>query len=194
MVNIQRKANLEDLFYFKRDREIIEKYSDMQKMEETKESLKKVSGIHDDNILQKLVDLNVRPETIASLALIPLIEIAWSDGNIELKEKDAILSSAIKFGWEKDGIDYTLIERWLEHKPSPILLETWTDYIESLCRKLSSEEIEHFKNEIIYYAEAVAKITGGIFGMGKVSKEEKELLEKLKSAFRVCSAESESSS
>ncbi len=182
-----RKTGLEDLFFFKKDQEILEKLRVIKKMKETKESLAEVSGIHDDVILQKLVDLNIRPETLVSLSLVPLIEVAWVDGNVDSKEKDAILLASIKLGWGKDSISYKLLERWLDHKPSPLLFESWKHYVESICSKeLSPEEIKHFKEEIIFHTREVAETSGGILGIGKISKKEEEMLEKLENAFSVC--------
>jgi hypothetical protein len=179
-------GRLEDLFFFKADREIIKAYRQIQKLKETKAVLSKASGITDEIVLEKLVELNVRPEEAASISVVPLVVVAWVDGNIDAEEKKSILLSVTKLGWTKNSFDYGLLERWLEHKPSASLLDAWIHYVEGLCRQMTGPEIQHFKNEIISHAKIVAKASGGVFGLGKISDSESKVLNRLESAFKVC--------
>ncbi|EKD26745.1 MAG: hypothetical protein ACD_79C01037G0001 [uncultured bacterium] len=177
--------NLEEQFFLKEDQKLIEKLKLMKKMKETKKALKAVSGIEDDEVLQKLVDLNIRPEIVASLAIIPLIEVAWSDGEVMEEEKEHILLAVNKFGTGKNNIDTVLIERWLEHKPDESLLKAWNQYIKYICKNMTKSEILHLKTEIMTHATCVAEACGGFLGFGKTSKEEAKMLKKLESAFHI---------
>jgi hypothetical protein len=175
---------LEDLFFLEQDKILIEKLRQLEKMKETKEALAKVSGITDEDVLQKLVELNVRPEIVASLALVPLIALAWADGKIDADEKAAVLAAASKSFVSKDSPDSTLLQQWMERKPSPKLLEAWRHYIKGLCAKLSEHQKAALKNDFVGHARQVAEATGGFLGLGnKISKPEKEILAKLESAF-----------
>jgi hypothetical protein len=175
-------SNLEGIFY-KEDQKIIDKYRAMQQMKETKAALAEASGIHDDLILQKLVDLEIRPETLTSLALVPLIEVAWADGVVGEKEKTEVLAAVGQFGWTKESIDYVILEQWLKVKPSPDLLEAWLHYIRAVCTSMNEQEIDHFKTEILSRAKVVAKAEGGFLGLHAVSREEQEMLGELERAF-----------
>ena len=64
------------MFFYEQDRRIIEQRKKLQQLKETKDNLAKVSGIQDDDLLEKLVALDIRPETITTLIGIPLIEVA----------------------------------------------------------------------------------------------------------------------
>jgi hypothetical protein len=92
-----RAKTLEDLLFLEQDRILIQQLHRMEKMKETKESLAEVSGITNEDVLQKLVELDIRPDVIASLALVPLVEVAWADGEIDEKEKAAILKADSEF-------------------------------------------------------------------------------------------------
>jgi hypothetical protein len=177
---------LEDLFFLKRDMEIMEQYRKIKELKETKDAIAKASGIHDEIVLEKLITLNVRPEEAASLSIAPLVLTAWSDGCVEPEEKEAILKSVLSMGWVKNDFDYTLIEKWLNHKPDTKLLDAWMHYVEGLCKKMTSDEISHFKKEIMSRVEIIAKTSGGIFGLGKISASEEKMIKKLESAFSVC--------
>ena len=178
------QTNLEDLFFLENDKKLIENLKKMKQMKETKENLSRVSGIHNDKVLEKLVKLEIHPETLASIAIIPLVEVAWADGKIDKKESDAILHGAENAGFVKDSIDYVLLERWLQHKPDKKLLEAWKHYIHGLCEKLNSEEKESLETEIFSHACDVARASGGFLGIGsKISDSEQAVIDEMKKAF-----------
>ena len=54
---VQCTRDLESAFFLKEDQKLIAKLREMRKLEETKQNLSEVSGIKNDRILQKLVDL-----------------------------------------------------------------------------------------------------------------------------------------
>jgi tellurite resistance protein len=161
-----------------------EKYRAIQQMKETKQALAAVSGINDDLVLEKLIALDLRPETLASISLVPLIEIAWADGDVDQKEKDAILSAVSKFGWTADSLNYELLDQWLKNKPSESLLTAWKHYVDAVCHKMTNEEVAHFKKEIMAHVTVVAEAAGGFLGIGKISAEEQNMITQLESAFR----------
>lgn len=175
---------LDDLFFLKEDQKLIDQLKAMKKLKETKEELKKVSGIENEHILDKLVELNVRPETLATLSLVPLIEVAWADGSLDESEKIAVLSSADKMGFSKDSGDYQILQQWMTHKPTKDLLDAWVHYIKGLCEQLSKDEALELKNELIGHARSIASASGGFLGLGnKISKAENAMLDTLEKAF-----------
>jgi DnaJ-domain-containing protein 1 len=178
------KSNLEDAFFFKEDQKLIARLTEMRKLKETKEELAKVSGITNDAVLQKLVDLNVRPETLASLSLVPLIEVAWADGEVDEDEKRVVMAAAEEMGFTKKSIDYALLAEWLQHKPPANLLEAWIHYIKGLCEKLTASEKKVLQERFIGHTRSVATASGGFLGLGnKISAAETAMLTKLDSAF-----------
>jgi hypothetical protein len=177
---------LEDAFFLLEDRKIIENLRILRKLEETKDALAETSGIRNDEILDKLIELEVRPETLASLCVAPLVEVAWADGAVDEKEKKAILAAAGKNGFEQGSFDYSFLEQWMTHKPKPQLLEAWTHYIKGLCEQLTPSEKSTLKSEIMGHAVSVAEASGGLLGLSigdKISKAEREMLDTLDKAF-----------
>jgi hypothetical protein len=176
---------LDDLFFLKEDQKLIDQLKALKKFKETKEALSEISGIKNEHILQKLVELQVRPETLTSLSLIPLVEVAWADGNVDIKEKGLVLSCAIKMGFHKGGPDYEILSQWMTHRPSVELLDAWIHYIQGLCEKLTSEEKSELKKELIENTRSVAMASGGFLGLGnRISNAESVVLDKLESAFK----------
>ncbi len=183
MSELGRINDLEEQFFLKENLQLKEKYRAMQQLKETKEALAAASGIVDDLVLEKLVALEIRPETITSISLVPLIEIAWADGTVDQKEKEAILSAIGKFGWTKDSVNYELLNQWLTKKPAAALLTAWKHYVEALCHKMADEEVANLKKEIMEHVTVVAEAAGGFLGFGKISAEERSMITQLENTF-----------
>jgi hypothetical protein len=178
------RRDLEDAFFLKEDKKLMERLQALNKLKETKESLSKVSGIQDDKVLQKLVDLDVQPNIVASLAAIPLVEVAWADGKVDDKERRAVLAAVESEGIHRGDIEYEILDAWLDRKPQPRLLEAWKHYVEGLCAILTPEERTALKRELLEHARSIAEASGGFLGLGnKISKSEAEVLRTLEDAF-----------
>ena len=93
------------------------------------------------------------------------------------------LQTADKKGITSGSIEHNLLKEWLERKPPNKLMEAWIHYMEGLCEKLTGEEKEAMKKEMLGSARAVAEASGGILGINKISREEKEALEKMEKVF-----------
>lgn len=175
---------LEDQFFYKQDQILMEQFHRMQQMKETKASLARVSGITNDKILEKFVELDIRPEIAASLAMVPLVEVAWADGKVDQEEKAAVLKAAAESLFGKNSIDFKLLAQWLDHRPPRKLLDAWTHYVQGLCEQLTAVEKKKLKKEWIGHARQIAQAAGGFLGLGsKISKSERRVLDYLESAF-----------
>ena len=179
-----REKSFEALFFSKQSAELIARLRSEKKKKAAKEGLRDVSGIGDDEVLDKLVELDIEPDTWAAVSLVPLVEVAWADGKIDDRERQAVLSGARANGIEPGSPSYELLETWLRHRPDGRLLEGWGEYIVELCAKLAVKEKAALKREVLGRARKVAEAAGGILGFGKrVSAEEEVVLDHLEKAF-----------
>ena len=180
-----RRKSLEEEFFFKENKKLLEKLRQMKQMEESKEALSEASGITNDALLEKLLELGIHAETVAALAVVPLVEVAWADGHLDEKEKEAILAASDASGLATGGLEYELLESWLAHRPESKLLRAWEHYIQGLCEQLSEEERSSLKADLLGRVWAVAEASGGFLGLvSKVSKAEAEMLQQLEKTFR----------
>jgi hypothetical protein len=179
-----RGKALEEMFFRTADHVLIEKKRQLEKTERSLATAAKVSGISSEAVLRKLIEMNVQLDVLATLSIIPLIEVAWADGKVDEEERDAVLRGAESYGILKSQIGYGLLEQWLGHRPPAGLLESWIYYIRGLCPLLSGAERETLKADLIQRARAVAEATGGPIGKkSKISLREHDVLAKLESAF-----------
>ena len=181
----ERGRALEEAFFKKQHEQQLAKLRREQERAEAREALAAASGISDDpDLLDRLVALGIHAETLAALTLIPLVEVAWADGKMEPRERDAILRGAESSGIQPGSPSYGLLEIWTHDRPAPELLTTWKSYIGALVEELSADQKWHLEEKIIGRARAVAEAAGGFLGLGaKVSAEEEAMLAELAAAF-----------
>jgi hypothetical protein len=175
--------SLEDSFFLEQDRQLLASKAELAKLAETQEALASVSGIKNQDILKHLVEIHVRPETLAALSAIPLIEVVWADGTVDEKERKVVLDFAAVQGIAKGTVTHDLLERWLERRPTEQLLAAWQHYVEGICDKLSVAERQILKDELLKHVRAAAEASGGFLGLGKVSSAEQAVLAKLEASF-----------
>jgi hypothetical protein len=132
------------------------------------------------------VELEVRPETLTSLFLIPFIEVAWATGSVDDEERKVILMAAQEVGIRQGNVDFDLIQQWTTIKPLPHLIKAWIRYIYQLCKKLTPEQKRIVKYDILEHTSAVANASGGILNLGienRIAATQAEVIKKLEDAF-----------
>ena len=177
----ERRKALEDEFFRTKDNENIEKLRAEASAREKLGSLRKVSGISDEKLLGKMIDLGISEETLCAIRLVPMVAVAWADDELHAKEREAILKGAKAYGVEKDSVAYELLNGWLDFKPPAGLLDAWSEYIATLKEHLSDEQIEIIKTQIVGRARDVAQSAGGFLGLATISEPEKKIIEQLES-------------
>jgi hypothetical protein len=179
-----RVRTLEDEFFRQEDDRLVQRLRELKQKEASREALGKASGITNQAILDKLMELGIRPEIVGALAVIPLAEVAWADGTLDGREKQAILDRAEKSGIAPGSTGYELLTSWLEHKPEPKLLTSWIHMVQGICEQMTGEQVAALRAGLVERARSVAKASGGLFGVGSVSTAEEEMIKQLESAFR----------
>jgi hypothetical protein len=176
-----RGKSLEDEFFRREDRRLMERLKELKAAEATREALAKAVGITNSAVLQELMGLGISAETVAALFTVPLVEVAWADGTLDAKERRAVADRA---GVARDSTAGALLEAWLDRRPDPKLLSAWTHLVEAMCERLGADGIERLKTGLLERAAAVAAASGGVLGVGsKVSRSEAAMLARLEAAF-----------
>jgi len=179
----ERGRALENQFYEKENKEKLAAMKTKMDAQRSRDDLRKASGMTDDAVLDKLVELGMRANTIAALSLVPLIEVAWADGEIQDNERTAILQGAHGKGLEQGTDGYELLQTWLKSRPDSALFDAWSSYIKALAGQLNDEQNRLLKNQIVGFAKMVAASAGGFLGIGKVSASEEKALSRIEQAF-----------
>ncbi|MCG6948864.1 MAG: hypothetical protein LJE93_08130 [Acidobacteria bacterium] len=174
---------LEESFFAKENERILRELREASVREEKKKEFREYLDIDDDEIVNALVDLEVEPETLVAFSLVPLVEVAWADGEIQQGEREAIIKAAVERGVDETSPTCNLLRNWLQTKPSPELLEVWKSYVEALKPSLGDRAKAHLRDGTLDRAREIADAAGGFLGVATISAAEKKMIEELEQAF-----------
>ncbi len=133
-----------------------------------------------ESIAEEALALGFDKKTVRILHLVPLIQVAWADGAVDAEEKTAILAAASKNGVDESSEAYEFLSLLITHQPT----KTFFDRTHAVIANLL-ENKEAKRDEILKDIEGVAQASGGLFGMGKISTSERELITELKSILKL---------
>ena len=178
-----RRKSLEEQFFAKYNHERLERMREQREEVESREALAAATGIEDEGVLHRLVEIGVRVDTLSALYLFPLVFVAWADHKLDDKERRAILKASGEAGVEKDSVAYHMLEQWLNREPSNEVFDAWKGYVEALRGEMADSVYNSLRDDVIGRARRVAQSAGGYLGMMSVSAAEEARLSNLEKAF-----------
>ena len=181
----QRERALEEAFFKERDRQLLEKLRSQLANFEEKRKLAHVTGIVEDHVLTSLTQAGVQAETLAAVALIPLVEVAWCDGTVAAEEREAILNAATQQGIHRGSPSHELLEHWLTERPDARIISAWEEYVHELARIMPGPTLEAMKKNILTRMTNVASAAGGFLGLSTISKHEQQKIDEITKAWQV---------
>jgi len=178
-----RESALEYEFFHRVDDELLARLKAKLDFEQQEHALADATGIKDEAVLAELVELGISSETIFALSLLPLVLVAWADGTIEDREREAILQAAHTAGHERDNASHQLIEEWLNHEPADNIKTAWKDYVNAICNTVSTNTQMMIEKDVLERSRKVAESAGGILGFHKTSDAQQAMLKEIAAAF-----------
>ncbi|MCP4445216.1 MAG: hypothetical protein GY811_07730 [Myxococcales bacterium] len=178
-----RRQALEDRFFQDQEAEQVSRMREKLAAQKNREELAAVCGIEDATVLDTLTKLAVGAHDVSALTLVPLVQVAWADGNVTAKEREAVLKAAVAQGIADASHSHALLDAWLDKAPGEGLFQAWTSYVEALRSHIDVSEMTALKESILGLAHDVADAAGGYLGIGSVSGAEKKVLAAIGAAF-----------
>ena len=180
----ERGRSLEEEFFRREDARLRENLRQAAQRESAREALERASGIKNPTVIDRLIGLDVQPETVTALSLVPLVMVAWADGSLDADERAAILERVDATEFAPGSPARALLEGWLARKPDPKLLDAWAQLVAGLGEQMSGEEVAALKAGLLDRSRAVAGASGGFLGLGsKISSAEAAVIAGLERAF-----------
>ena len=180
----------EEEYFRRKDRELIERMRQAARDAQMREALEGRTGIHDEESLCQLESLGFTLETCALLPLIPLVQVAWAEAGVSAAERKAIVSFARARGIEAESAADQQLTSWLDHRPSEEMFHKATRLIAAMVGHHAEAAVDLSIEDLIARCEAIAHASGGVFGFGGVSANERAVLKEIAAEL---SAESQSS-
>lgn len=161
----------EEEYFLRKERELLNRLrSAATEVERRRQLGEALSGV-DDEIVPLLAELGVA-DVLAVIHLVPLVQVAWADGQISAIERDKILGLARLRGLAQGSTGFVALEKILTTQPPASFFSTSLGIIRSLLAgnaqgaAQETQELEGLMTEI-------ATSSGGILGFGSISPEER---------------------
>lgn len=173
-----------DALFFNREKHLLEEFRARLDTLEHLQQLEHVSGIRDRPVLERLLESGITAESLAALGLVPLVMVAWADGEVAARERDRIVALAKAAGIEPQNSRYPILKHWLQRRPPPELFAAWQAFMEQLRKSMSAEDLATLRRDILGRAVEVARASGGLLGFGeRVSPAERAVLADIEQIF-----------
>ncbi|MEP7270757.1 MAG: hypothetical protein ABI882_04600 [Acidobacteriota bacterium] len=176
----ERERALEDGYFLKREKELIEKMRRRTALETERRQIAEQIGVTNDEILEALQSLGYTPETVKLLPVMPLIHVAWANGKISPRERRMIIdvarASDIEEGSEADRRLETLLN---ESQPEAVWDANFLA-MRAVLESLPAERRDEMRQSVLTYCTSLAALSKGLFGFDTgISAIEKEALERV---------------
>ncbi|MDH4131729.1 MAG: hypothetical protein OEW17_05920 [Gemmatimonadota bacterium] len=127
----KRERAFEEDWANKQNAELIDKLRRKDKLEAIGEALAKKLQTDDPALLQRVVDLGVTLDTGPAFLLAPLVQVAWAEGTVTEKERQAVLSLAAQRGLETGTPAHAQLVEWLSTRPPDELFDAAIEVIKA---------------------------------------------------------------
>ncbi|WP_421996052.1 hypothetical protein [Roseococcus sp.] len=179
-----RRSGLEEAFFAQQNEELRRRLAEAGAQSDRRAALATASHIEDAAVLDRILALGLGPETLSALTLVPLVLVAWADGDLSGLEIDAVMDAAAQGGIHHAAPGHALLESWLRQKPGPELAAAWKDYVRALTKPMDLHARRELELQVMGQAHKVADAAGGFLGLtSRVSQAESEMLSDLSAAF-----------
>jgi hypothetical protein len=175
----ERGRALEEDYFRKKDRELVERMRQSAAAEQARQDLGAASALRDPAILAELQELGFSAGTIPLLPLVPALQMAWAEGGVTAEERDLLVRFARTRGIAEGSPADQQLTEWMRNRPDEAVFARAGRLIQALLEAGAPTAAGLTSGDLVQYAEKIAAASGGIFGFGKVSAEEKSLLTKI---------------
>jgi len=178
----ERGRALEEEYFRRKDRELIEKMRHANAAEEARGEMGRQTGLQDPEMLKELQDLGFTPDTVVLLPVLPVLEMAWAEDEITRAERDLIVKFASSRGVKEHGAADQQLKQWMANRPDEAVFRGARRLISAMLSSGSGQTGTGVSaDDLVAYCEEIAAASGGILGtrLASVSAEERTLLSQI---------------
>ena len=171
----ERGRALEEDYFRKKDKELIEKMRSAATATEACVEMGKKIGLTDPEMLQELESLGFTPDTVVLLPLVPVVQMAWGEGGVTPAERSLIVRLARARGIQEGEAADRQLSDWLDRRPGGHVFAQATRLIRAMLAGPGHGDLN--ADDLVKYCQSIADASGGMLGIvGRVSAEERQLL------------------
>jgi tellurite resistance protein len=173
----ERGYALEEAYFSKLQTEQLARMREESHREKLRRKLAAELGIEEDRFLDALLELGITPDIAAAFESLPLVEVAWADGEIDSQERRRVLALATTFGLDLGRPAHAQLELWLRHKPEKELFEAWYEFAAIVSASPGSAA---GVRRVLEGALEVASASGGVLGFWTVCSSERAAIDRIR--------------
>jgi hypothetical protein len=174
-----RRRASEEEYFRKRDQQLVEHLRIQAEREAARGRLSQRVGVADDEVLQDLETLGFSDQTVSLLPMVPLVHVGWADGGMAASAAQRIMEASREHGIEELSDAGRQLREWLESRPSEHLFDGALQAIRTVLQHQSISEPELYVRNLLTQSTDVAAASGGVLGFGKISKNERAILDRI---------------
>ena len=183
MVDLTERSRKSEEDYFRRkEQELIDKLRVRTEEEAHRRGLAESIGLENEQILDVLRELGFDRATVVVLFLVPLLQVAWSDGSIADRERALLLEAAHAHGVKEGTPAHAKLNEWLNAKPPEQMVDRALQVIRDIMAFQSTDARQATTDKLLNACERIAAASGGFLGLGsKISPEEAAVMKRVAS-------------
>lgn len=180
-----RKRALEEDYFRRKDQELVEKIRRAAAAQDARQRLSAMSGLDDPELIDELQALGFTPDTVALLPFVPLIQVAWAEGGVSDAERKLVIQLARSRGIAEASPADRQLSDWLATRPSADVFARATRLVRAVFAAPGRpQQGVMTADELVDYCDGIAAASGGLFGINRISAEERALLAAIAAALK----------
>jgi hypothetical protein len=147
--------------------------------DESRAELLRTTGIQDPQLIDELSKLGITADELIALRFFPLVMVAWAEDSADSDERHVVQAQAKRLGIREDSTAWIVLDTWLRTRPPGVGVDAWKRYTHGIFSRMSPMACERLIELTRAQMTSVAKASGGHFGIGKVSRKEHTMIDRL---------------
>ena len=174
------RQSRESAYFLQQEQKLLERMRRNAAQEAETLRLMEALGIRHQEAVRELVEMGFDLETARLLYLVPLIQVAWSDGSMSQKEREQILGVAAVHGFQTGSAAHDRLVGWLTERPSERFFRACLGGVKAMLKNRPPAEALALGRKLVSYCTGIASASGGFLGLRSgISAEEEDLLVQL---------------
>ena len=171
-----REHVLEEEYFWKKERALVARLRANRRLENEQRALRDALGNADELLAARLQATGVTRDRLDLLFVVPLIEVAWADGDVSIRERQLILERATRRGIVPNTPPYLALTGWLDQCPDNQFFDTASEAVHLMLEREDPDTRADDERDLIASCTRIAEATGEFFGLVRVSHSERECL------------------
>ena len=177
-----RERAMEADYFRKENERLLEKLRQGAKLDDIAKALGEKLQVDNQELLARIRGLDLTREAAPALFLTPLVQVAWAEGSVGNREREAVLRLARERDVEEGSPTYLQLVEWLKVRPSDAVFDVGLEVIKYGLAVLPPREMEERIVRLIDACHEVAAASGTelarLLGLGDgVSRVEAHMLD-----------------